>query len=94
MEGGPARWQKVSDAVAGFLRADGKLAPIYATCVYKVLVFLIISVRLHRTRIALRICIGAIFCILYKECVKSALVAKIGDSVVYFKLSLSGTFPI
>ena len=30
MEGGPARWQKVSDAVAGFLRADGKLAPIYA----------------------------------------------------------------
>ena len=30
MEGGPARWRKVSDAVAGFLRADGKLAPIYA----------------------------------------------------------------
>ena len=29
-EGGPARWRKVSDAVAGFLRADGKLAPIYA----------------------------------------------------------------
>ena len=29
---GPARWQKVSDAVAGFLRADGKLAPIYAMC--------------------------------------------------------------
>lgn len=27
---GPARWRKVSDAVAGFLRADGKLAPIYA----------------------------------------------------------------
>ena len=30
MVGGPARWRKVSDAVAGFLRADGKLAPIYA----------------------------------------------------------------
>ena len=30
MEWGPARWRKVSDAVAGFLRADGKLAPIYA----------------------------------------------------------------
>ena len=30
VEGGPARWQKVSDAVEGFLRADGKLAPIYA----------------------------------------------------------------
>ena len=30
MEGGPTRWRKVSDAVAGFLRADGKLAPIYA----------------------------------------------------------------
>ena len=29
-EGGPARWRKVSDAVAGFLRADDKLAPIYA----------------------------------------------------------------
>ena len=43
------------------------------TCVYKVLVFLILSIRLHRTRIALRICIGAIFCILYKESVKSAL---------------------
>lgn len=27
---GAARWRKVSDAVAGFLRADGKLAPIYA----------------------------------------------------------------
>ena len=27
---GPARWWKFSDAVAGFLRADGKLAPIYA----------------------------------------------------------------
>ena len=27
---GPARWRKVSDVVAGFLRADGKLAPIYA----------------------------------------------------------------
>ena len=38
--------------------------------------------------------IGAIFCILYKEFVKSALVANIGYSVVYFKLSLSGTFPI
>ena len=38
--------------------------------------------------------IGAIFCILYKECVKSALVVNIGYSVVYFKLSLSGTFPI
>ena len=24
------RWRKFSDAVAGFLRADGKLAPIYA----------------------------------------------------------------
>ena len=33
MEGGPARWRKVSDAVAGFLRADGKLAPIYAELV-------------------------------------------------------------
>ena len=31
MEGEPARWRKVSDAVAGFLRADGKLAPIYAS---------------------------------------------------------------
>ena len=38
--------------------------------------------------------IGAIFCILYKECVKSALVTNIGYSVVYFKPSLSGTFPI
>ena len=27
---GPTRWRKVSDTVAGFLRADGKLAPIYA----------------------------------------------------------------
>ena len=32
MEGGPTRWRKVSDTVAGFLRADGKLAPIYAIC--------------------------------------------------------------
>lgn len=30
MEGGPTRWRKVSDTVAGFLRADGKVAPIYA----------------------------------------------------------------
>ena len=29
-KGGPARWREFSDAVAGFLRADGKLAPIYA----------------------------------------------------------------
>ena len=36
----------------------------------------------------------AIFCILYKECVKSALVANIGYSVVYFKLSPPGAFPI
>ena len=37
MEGGPARWQKVSDAVAGFLRADGKLAPIYAIEVIQII---------------------------------------------------------
>ena len=41
MEGGPARWRKVSDAVAGFLRADGKLAPIYAVENWKRLVGLV-----------------------------------------------------
>ena len=40
MEGGPARWRKVSDAVAGFLRADGKLAPIYAAFPFWLLVSL------------------------------------------------------
>ena len=67
----------------------------YAIVLYhEIQVELIQICNLHRTRIALRICIEAIFCILYKECVKSALVANIGYSVVYFKLSLSGTFPI